>query len=84
MEKSKKIHTSRHLLPAHLTIQEFADKKGVRKVAVYTHIKAGKIILDKIGLTQTKEMIDWNLYKGHYFAPAAWTGTEAERATRKK
>ncbi len=56
-----------HLLPNHLSIIRFAEKKQVYPGSVYDAIKAKKILVDLVGKDKVK-MIDYILYRQYRFA----------------
>jgi hypothetical protein len=51
----------KHLLPTHLTVSEYAEKKGRTRASVYNHINNGGIVPDEVGTGKTL-MIDWDKY----------------------
>lgn len=59
--------TRNHLLPNHLTVSEYAEKKGRTRASVYNHINNGGIVPDEVGTGKTL-MIDWEKY-GSYNIP---------------
>lgn len=59
-----------NLLPNHITIKEYAQRRNLTRKSVYDAITDGRITPDTIGETQQITLIDWKVYAEVEFRPS--------------